>query len=83
MKEIEFFEGRPRQGKNVLPDGLNWLCYFAGSSKSHRKNSISFIFLESAHQVDMKNVVKCWKDFLRCFTTLETYRERVSLQVHT
>ena len=22
--------------KNVLPDGLNWLCYFAGSSKSHR-----------------------------------------------
>ena len=48
MEEIEFsrgpFEGRLRQGKNVLPEGLNWLCYFAGSSKSH--------------QVDMKNVVK-------------------------
>ena len=79
MEEIEFsqwvFEGRLRQGKNVPPDGLNWLCYFACSSKSHRENSISFIFLESPHQVDMKNVVKCcWKDFLSYFTTLETYR---------
>ena len=82
MEEIEFsrwlFEGRPRQGKNVLPDGLpdglNWLCYFAGSPRSHRENSISLIFLESPHQVDMKNVVKCWKDFLSYFTTLETYR---------
>jgi hypothetical protein len=40
MEEIELswwlFIGRPNQGKNVLPDGLNWLCYFAGSSKSHR-----------------------------------------------
>ena len=39
MEEIEFsrwlFEGRLRQGKSVLPDGLNWLCYLAGSSKSH------------------------------------------------
>ena len=58
MEEIEFsrwlFEGRPRQGKNVLPDGLNCLCYFAGSSKSHHENSTSLIFLESPHQVDMK-----------------------------
>ena len=42
MEEIEFsrwlFEGRLRQGKNVLPDGLNWLCYFAGSSNSHHEN---------------------------------------------
>ena len=47
MEEIEFsrwlFEGRPRQGKNVLPGGLNWLCYLACSSKSHRENSISCI----------------------------------------
>ena len=81
MEEIELsrwlFEGRLRQGKNVLPDGLNWLCYFAGSSKSHRENSISFIFLESPHQVGMKNVVKCWKDFLSYFTTLETNRAAV------
>ena len=41
------------QGKNMLPDGLNWLCYLAGSSKSHRENSISCIFLESSGQVDM------------------------------
>ena len=26
------------------------------------------------NQVEMKNVVKCWKDFLSYFTTLETYR---------
>ena len=77
MEEIEFslwlFEGRPRQGKNVLPDGLNWLCYFAGNSKSHCENSISFIFLESPHQVDMKNVVKCQKHFFSYFNVLKTH----------
>ena len=77
MEEIELswwlFEGRLRQGQNVLPDGLNWLWYFAGSSKSHLENSISCIFFESLHQVDMKSIVKCWKVFLWYFTTLETY----------
>ena len=77
MEEIEFsqwlFEGRLKQGKNVLPDGLNWLCYFAGtSSKSHRENSITFIFLESPHQVDMKNVVKTLFGY---FNTLETHSD--------
>ena len=79
MEEIEFsrllFEGRLRQGKNMLPDGLNWLCYFAGSSKSHHQNSISFIFLESPYQVYMKNVVKLSKHFFGCFNTLETHSE--------
>ena len=69
MEEIEFsqwlFEGRLRHSKNVLPDGLNWLCYLAGSSKSHRENSISFIFLESPDQVDMKNVVKYYRECVR------------------
>ena len=77
MEEIEFsrwlFEGRLKQGKNVLPDGLNLLCYFAGNSKSHRENSISFIFLESPHQVDMKNVVKSSKHFLGYYNTLKTH----------
>ena len=78
MEEIEFsqwlFEGRPRQGKNVLPDGLNWLCYFAGNSKSHRENSISFIFLDTPHhQVDMKNVFKSSKHFFGYFNDLETH----------
>ena len=77
MEEIEFsqwlFEGRLRQGKNVLPDGLNWLCYFAGSSKSHRENSISLIFLESPHRVDVKNVVKSSKHFFEYFNALETH----------
>ena len=82
MEEIEFsrwfFEGRPRQGKKLLPDWLDWLSYLAGSSKSHRAISISYIFLQSPHQVDMKNVVKWWKDFLLYFTTLETYRVHVT-----
>ena len=79
MEEIEFsrwlFEGRPREGKNLLPDGLIWLCYFAGNSKNHRENSISFIFLESPHQVDMNNVVKFSKHFFGYFDTLETHSE--------
>ena len=77
MGEFEFsrwlFEGRPRQGKNVLPDGLNWLCYFAGNSIGHRENSISFLFLESPHQVDMKNVVICYKHFFGYFNALKTH----------
>ena len=76
MEEIELpwwlFEGRLRQGKNVLPDGLDWLCYFAGRSKIHCENSISFMFLESPHQVDMKNIAKSSKHFFRYFSTLET-----------
>ena len=71
------FKGRLRQGKNVLPDGLNWLCYFAGSSKSHRENSISSIFLESPHQVDMKEVVKCYKHFFGYFNALKTHSAKV------
>ena len=77
MEEIELswwlFEGRLMQGKNVLPDGLNWLCYFADSSKSHRENLKSFIFFEFPHQVNMKNVVKSPKHFFRYFNTLETH----------
>ena len=77
MEEIEFsrwlFEDRLRQGKNLLPDGLNWLCYFAGNSKSHCEKSISFMFLESPHQVDMKNAVKSFKHFFGYFDTLETH----------
>ena len=79
MEEIEFsrwlFEGRPRQGKNVLPDWLNWLCYLAGSSKSRHENSISFILLESPHQEDMKNVVKYSKHFFGYFNSQETHSD--------
>ena len=47
--------------------------------KSHRENSISSIFLESPYQIDMKIFVKCWKDFLFYFTTLETNRVCLTL----
>ena len=93
MEEIVFsrwlFEGRPRQGKNVLPDGLNWLCYFAGSSISHPENSISCIFLEYLHQVEMKSIVnnvnrpdcQMLERRLWYFTTLKTYRVFRPLQI--
>ena len=79
MEEIGFtrwlFEGRLRQCKNGLPDGLNWLCYFAGNSKSHHENSMYFMFLESPHQVDLKKVVKSSKPFFGYFNTLETHSD--------
>ena len=55
--------GYLRQGTNVLPDGLNWLCYFAGSSKAIVRIQFLAYLLESPHQVDMKNVVKCYKHY--------------------
>ena len=69
------FQGSPRQGKKLLQDGLDRLSYLACSTNSHHEISISCIFLEFPHQVDMKTVVKCWKDFLRYSTTIETYRD--------
>ena len=60
----------------MLPDWLDWLSYLADSSKSHCEISISFIFLQSPHQVELKNVAKWWKDFLLYFTTPVTYHEQ-------
>jgi hypothetical protein len=81
MKEIEFswwfLAGRLRQGKNEMQYGLSWLCYLVGSSKSHRENSISFLFLESSHQVDVKNIVKFSKHFFGYFNNLETHSDLV------
>jgi hypothetical protein len=61
MEEIEIsqwlFQGRLRQCKNVLPDGLNWLCYFAGSSKSHRENFLFYV-------VPVKSKAKISKKFM-------------------
>ena len=33
----------------------------------------------SPHQVDIKNVVKCWKDFFGYFNTLETHIGHVKM----
>ena len=37
------------------------------SSKSHCEISISCIFLQSPHQVEMRNIVKCFKGFFLAF----------------
>ena len=80
MKEIEFSKWLFVQ--NSTANSTHLAAYFCPAlvfslpSKSHREDSISPTLLEFPHQVqvDMKNVVKCWKDFLSYFTTLETYR---------
>ena len=47
MKEIWLpwllFKGRPRQGKHFVLDGLVWLSYLVGSSKSHVSTSCIFL----------------------------------------
>ena len=51
---------RADQGRAKMCCRMGWIgC----SSKSHRENSISFIFLDPPHQVDIKNVVKSSKHF--------------------
>ena len=44
-------------------------------SKSHREKFFFFIFLQFIHQVDMKNIVECQKEFFAYFNALETYGE--------
>ena len=38
-----------------------------------KKESHSDFFFQSIHQVGMKNVVKCYKDFFGYFNTLKTH----------
>jgi hypothetical protein len=46
--------------------------------KSHREKIFFCIFLQSPHQVDMKNVVRCQKDFFAYFNALETRGEQAN-----
>ena len=62
-----------------LSSGSTFLRCPSLPSKSHSGNSISSIFLESPHQVDMKNVVKSSKQFFGYFNTLETHSEILQL----
>ena len=76
MKEIEFsrwlFQLPANENSQFSPSGSTLLPCLSLPSKRHRENSISSIFLESPHQVDMKNVVKSSKHFFGYFNTLET-----------
>ena len=77
MQEIEFlrwlFELPAKQHSQFSPSGSTFLPCLSLPSKSHSQNSISSIFLESPHQVDMKNVVKCQKHFFCYFNALKTH----------
>ena len=67
MKEIEFpqwhFELPAKQHSQFSLLAAHFLPCLSLPSKSHCEKSISSIFLESPHQVDMKNVVKSSKNF--------------------
>ena len=54
---------------------LTFVCFqlqFFSPCKSHREKIISFIFLQSTHQVDMKNIAECQKEFFAYCNALET-----------
>ena len=53
--------------RSQISDQKMWII-----SKSHREKKFFLIFLQSIHQVDMKNVVKCYKDFFPYFKALKT-----------
>ena len=40
--------------------------------KSHREKKFFCIFFQSPHQVDMKNIVECHREFIAYFNGLET-----------
>ena len=52
------------------------------TSKYHQEKYFLCIFLQSTHQVDMKNVVKYCKHFLGCFNTLETHSVQITILEH-
>ena len=87
MTEIEFslwlFELPAKFYSQFSPSGSIFLPCLSLPSKSHRENPISFIFLESSHQVDMKNVIKSSKHFFGYFNTLETHSELTNHDVFT
>ena len=41
------------------------------------------IFFQSPRQLDMKNIVEFWKDFLGYFNALETYKDKSQFYVPT
>ena len=81
MEEIEFsrwlFEGRPRQGKNVLPDGLNWLGYFAGSSKYYIMIIRFLPYSSSRHE----KCCQMLEHFFGYFKALKPHGEIVELEL--
>ena len=69
------FELPAKKHSQFSPSGSAFLPWLGMPSKSHCENSISSIFLESPHQVGMKNVVKFYKDFFGYFNALKTHGE--------
>ena len=41
--------------------------------KGHREKKNFCIFFQSTHEVGMKNIVKCYKDFFGYFNALKTH----------
>ena len=67
MKEMNSYDGFLSYLQNSAANSAHLAAHFCPALVSNRENSISSIFLESSHQVDMKNVVKCSKHFFGYF----------------
>ena len=80
VQEISLAFWGQTKNETKIAAGLAWLAVqFAGCAKSHR---YWFQYLAFSHQVDMKNVVNCWKYFLWYSNNLEIYNEGLWL-VHS
>ena len=52
--------------------------------KSHGEIFFFTFFFQSSHQVDMKNVVECPREFIAYFNALETTCDRdIEAQIHS
>ena len=63
-------------GKKLLPDGLDWLFYFAGNSNGYCEISVAWIFLKT---IIWKMLWNVGKYFFWNSTTLKTYRDSTEL----
>ena len=72
-KKLNSHDGFLSYLQNSTAKSAHLAAHFCPALVSNRENSISFIFLVSPHQVDMKNVVKSSKHFFGYFNTLETH----------
>ena len=73
-KKLNSHDGSLSYLQNSTANSAHLVAYFCTAIVCPQ-NLISSIFLESTHQVDMKNVVKSSKNFFGYFNTLKTHSQ--------
>ena len=75
-KKLNSYEGFLSYLQSSTANSAHQAAYFCPALVCPQ-NSISSIFLESTHQVDMKNVVKCYKHVFGYFNALKTHGVKI------